>query len=1671
MTSPFGHIRTQRGSALVIVLLALALMFSLGVPYLMVTRMREESAAEAFGRAQARVATSSAAAAYASLQESTHPSADPTPLWDLPGEWNGVALGLMPQNLEGGWEDSTEAWGAEIESMQSRVALGSAPPQLLQNLLHPCYLTREVTFRDQEIPVTTTEGFPDQGIALLGGTWIQYGARRANAFLDVLPEANPPDDLDQARFREGRMVLDPRIWMMVLARLRSGEHRPPEFPGDVLDLGLDGDPSQLLPEAQRRRLADVSTLRSGGHGSADWMPGTWLVERVNPEQPDAIRVGDGDYANAGTVIRILPEVGAPIDSVVLAARGPILLLAGPVPLNLPVLTTRIQALRREPVDVNSCSPAVLEALVLGVAFAGAPPVVTDRTVSGRPGREWVDPSEARAVAARLMISRPIRGPDDLWARVLAPLAQEGEIEDHDAWAIWLNSVDPTHGSLRQSTTSFSYRTGDHYMARIEAVVRSRLGRSLARRSEETELRVAPDGPLTALVLDQVFLDDYTRWGRGMHRVASLPNSLGRVRAGFSQGPSLPTLRLGSLSTVGRVLPEEDPEQFALIPETVSEADSWGPNTQGRTEHFDFEPSPLGRWITRRGALAESLAQWNIPLENGFSQVEPLTVEGWFEARAGLGDAVLFDVAGTELRRNRVSASMQAGELLMRVWDAAGEDPFDPDGQEQAWTVRLDTAEFPLVNRPFHLSALVRGTGPGGVQFSVDGVPRGREDGRTWLTTPAQSYAPGDQGGALYVESTEGFPSRGSLLIGNEVAEYSSKTQNSFALTRTSGAAANAYIGGRAVREANDPFALALDSSHPEGSGVQLYGYSAVIDRDIPPGGGRLSGSVGPWSLAVTKQGFVDLSLILLGGFPLQLGKGIGPQWVGELEVEAFLDGDPYYAEAFQSDGGYLVIWQTWNWFVNGAEAQMEDGSRLGGLEVVRYSQRNGTKLTISERNVLTPRYAATRDNNIYNPAGNSFVMEWNEALATAEGPIFENPRHRVHMMPISIKGNGVSDLAYVPGSEDFSGFVQISASGDSSTTEWVRYDSILNNCFLRDDWDAINLAIGDYYSLDEEEFETGPGGGGGGGGSGSGGGGPGGGGSGGGPGGGGGTGPIGIQWGSGENLLRFMDRDLPLPPWSGSASSTAPMPSLRSSRFRAQQEPQNDYAFRPTIGEPVTDRDDVLEEMFNNYDFRGTMGTFDHAQEAGALLIPVFTTLRSPDPATGFVGRGDRVGVMQPQSGDAAPDWFTVEWAQSPYLRARVRPGVTYVAFDASPGIPYLGSDFQSLDAEDQNDDVRNYARLVKFPSGERPRNLESITFGADVTGGSTFDGFVDEASVHASGGFGFPSAPLARACLVLNQELVEGEEGDIFVSPWLVLVDGYPTYAPTQGAFLTRLAPTGLLEVDGERIAYVEVDASAGRISIAPSGRGLHGTERRAHTVGARAHLADGRFCTTLTSDLGDADSVIPVADVNAFAMGGLLLMNNELLHAPIRPASGGALAMPRHRPEPGSFDQGDGAMRGRFGTTPQPHEAGTLVYSFPTRWMDGWEPRCDDPAMTWLELGFEAPDAVWRGLSWEAEIPDGTQRVRVLARSGTAHWDDDPAKTPGLVLIEKGTRADGGFIPLNLHDDRLELRLSFDWEAGSFDPAGFTASGWTQAPRVRRLLLDYLAQTRVERSVEVTE
>jgi hypothetical protein len=434
-----------------------------------------------------------------------------------------------------------------------------------------------------------------------------------------------------------------------------------------------------------------------------------------------------------------------------------------------------------------------------------------------------------------------------------------------------------------------------------------------------------------------------------------------------------------------------------------------------------------------------------------------------------------------------------------------------------------------------------------------------------------------------------------------------------------------------------------------------------------------------------------------------------------------------------------------------------------------------------------------------------------------------------------------------------------------------------------------------------------------------------------------------------------------------------------------------------------------------------------------------------------------------------------VQWA-SPAREsaARLDQRATYVAFDDSTYLPFAGPDIDTL-LQDANLylDWRELPRLSKFPNNERPANLANFVVGGDTSGAAPeFDGYVDEVSMHTVGGMGAAGLPQARGALILAVDFDSTFDGNIQVNPAQVSLDGRRWSLPgtPSGTYLGFLRQSGLLVIDGEYIAYNQLDISTGEITIAPQGRGRLGTEARGHGAGARVWIADGRAAVALNGGLGFGDEVIPLDDFDGFSLSGMILVDEELIHAPVR--GPGFIGMPRGRErDDGTPGPGTGLLRGRFGTDAADHADGTVLISFPNRWMDNYIPRADSGAGAWLQFGFEEPQALWRGLLYETELPDNSISVRALVRTGPARWTDDPRTTPGLAAFDRGSNSNGGFLPLGFRHDRLDLRLMFDWGVGSFDPVTFGATGWTMEPRLRKVVVDYLASSRVESNQEILE
>jgi hypothetical protein len=164
-----------------------------------------------------------------------------------------------------------------------------------------------------------------------------------------------------------------------------------------------------------------------------------------------------------------------------------------------------------------------------------------------------------------------------------------------------------------------------------------------------------------------------------------------------------------------------------------------------------------------------------------------------------------------------------------------------------------------------------------------------------------------------------------------------------------------------------------------------------------------------------------------------------------------------------------------------------------------------------------------------------------------------------------------------------------------------------------------------------------------------------------------------------------------------------------------------------------------------------------------------------------------------------------------------------------------------------------------------------------------------------------------------------------------------------------------------------------------------------------------------------------------------------------------------------------GPGLFRGRFGTEPADHAAGTPVILFPFRYWDRWAERADGPELAYMGLQVEQPAAWWRSVFWSWEEPAaGGSRMGVLQKTDpTTPWDADPDLEPGLDLQWDGIVNEKP-VPVAAAADGMEWRVFVDYLPGAFDPDTALSHGWKTTPRLRRLGVFFIGPSLVLRSLD---
>ena len=1758
------------GFAVLLVLLVLMALLVLCTPFLLTVRNTDRSSARTVDRASARIALDTAIRHGKGQLGASHPAVDDTPWSDSEDEL-AVDNRFDPAFLDANDPEGV-MWDVEVGDVSGTIDLQSASPLVLANLVGGVTrLAAPLERGAKEVTVASTAGFDPEGFLWIGSELIGYGALEGNAFTGLVRGLGAATDAEGNASSCGpQPPYDHELGELVVDQRAFG--LPEWRTAGVTDVRVLGDLSELQQAAKHmlvgRLPADAiatferaATLFGAVRAGATWQRATRVTNEINGGTDGCVLVvDDARFFNPGATVQITDGETTELAIVRAAGPGAIVLMRSLVN-DYRAYTAEVCALARRPVNVNTATPEVLKALIQNLALQG--------------DSNGISSTEANALVALIVESRPFAGFEDFMRRIVLPaagleplpddapvkpqalaaaggseLATTAIITQSDAVALYKNALNANDNELAFSTMPFAFTSRDVYSFTSRASVNALSGvERVAAVREEVDL-VVPQRELLHVWARQEDFDMATRldleapgWATGPEpttRFDPLYRSAAPTRARANLGPfdTAPSVDPSTDRRVYTFASREDDGYAQLWAAREHETDGLDSERDGHVLHFDDESrDPEGRYLpdgTIRMAPDDQRVGWS---EGGL--MAPLSFSLWIKPRTIQDGTYLLDVGGPFSDSDRVSLKVERSELVLEVLDGAGDNPNSVFEERARLRYPIATGGVDPGLPPetwSHVSVDVRGNKPSQMSMLVDGRATARVDGLTRLTGSLS-----DMSSTIAVESTDGFPDRCVLRIGDELIEAERVGSGAFnAVYHDEGELAG--FGGRFARELFlgedgaefSPFrpgeinqgtvaTVPIKGDYGPGTPVELYGYSLALSSDLPPAASELASDLGPFRVgmvtAIERNGSLKTGAqmdpitftVVFAGSPItfQLGTGLdaGTTDLTGLVLRPADPGLTNVAEVmagFSRTGGYaaLLAIDTENFTISGSGEEISrdaHGHRLGGIEVIHYTGWQGDRLAVDRRGgQVGLRLLNGAPPNV---VGNgTFILNWTVPFSDGYDPN-DDLISQVMVIPISLpigaSGSGVGGFPTPPPGR--SELAQITRTGgESHLTEWVRYDEVANGQLVRSDPNALLIARAASHAgvdSDDPEFDAPvppPGGGGGGRGRGRGGGG----------GGRTGTGALGPAGGldplapfgpyGGGGVLGLVAPPAPPPP---GPPPPGPPPAVRPPVVRppalapraprvatpGRQQSGGEPVWRYQWGTPDDTELPVTHATRTQFQFRGVMGTYPQEQPRGAPVLPVFRV----DSVTTSAGRPGRFDAVMLMDADTLAPGFPAEvhrshrpsqYTVASYDVDRSMPlgatasgtatalqqdagtSVTYLALLEPAQVPVAAGSPGGLPPEELFGENRRVGRITLFPSGERPREVDTVVIGGGSRGGQVPSALVDEI-VFGTTRFGEVRGGgpgTLGGALVLGEPLSDGGSDLRTIPSVLRNPAGDVLYV---AEFLPDMPEdAGLLRIGEEILCYDGLDVGSSSFHVGSDARGLLGTEPQNHAAFEPVVWLNQARVSVLASGIGADDGVLPLVDIEGFPNEGLVLIDRELIG--YTRSYGGVLDMPRTSSEPGAKDRrGRGLFRGRFGTEPAAHAARTPVILFPYRYPDGWTDYADAPELRYLGLSIEQPGAFWKGLYWQAEeAAEGGPRLGVLLRSDPSlPWDANPAFRAGIRVLWEGDR-EGEPVPLGLQSDRLDLRVFVQHRRGAFDPDTGLSHDWKRTPRFRLLAVEYL-------------
>ncbi len=482
---------------------------------------------------------------------------------------------------------------------------------------------------------------------------------------------------------------------------------------------------------------------------------------------------------------------------------------------------------------------------------------------------------------------------------------------------------------------------------------------------------------------------------------------------------------------------------------------------------------------------------------------------------------------------------------------------------------------------------------------------------------------------------------------------------------------------------------------------------------------------------------------------------------------------------------------------------------------------------------------------------------------------------------------------------------------------------------------------------------------------------------------------------------------IPLPPRGGSGLTPRPVPRPRRPGSILLPDPLTSFESTITRGigifpQPVPPGPIPLPISDS---CRGQEGTVSNSHAAGTKVIPVFDVQRD------YSGGGDMVTVIDAQ--------------QKNLMQVNHSSGKKVALTDFAP----------------RQFNQNEWGRLLKWPSGELPTEVQPITMiGGSALGGAGVMGMIDEITVSGD----TVHSPYATYGFVANVDLGPNDTSMVFGVRQSHGGNQPPGGSPgpsSAGGVPQLRQYGGLIKIDDEIIGVVDVDSGSstfGRLK-----RGLLGSIPAAHAEGARIYIIP--YPRAGVFDGGLTEETIPCRNPGQTPRQGYIQVART---------DGCGEIVPYRYSRRREFRRyadiyGQGVFRGAFGSPVTGFSSSDLGIFMPFRYHDLYEPNRDSRQGVYFLAINNFNYAYFRGITWDATVPQGTLtkvQVRIDGRPG---WDTAPSNKKGGIF--EFLDPDGENL-IGVMGQRVEIRVYLTYAQDAY-----LSNAWKDTPIVRSITLEY--------------